>query len=65
MHMLLPIFTTIHKDVVFPGVGVEIAVDRDAVIILQQLRNQHLDVVDRRKGFFDSVFILSVQIRSR
>ena len=43
----------------------EIAVDRDAVIILQQLRNQHLDVVDRRKGFFDSVFILSVEVRAR
>ena len=47
---LLPVFTAVHKHVVFPGVSMKITVDGDAVVVLQQLCYQGLDVIHRGEG---------------
>ena len=42
----------------------EVAVDGDAVVVLQQSSDQGLDMIDRGVGLLDSVLVLSVEISS-
>ena len=60
-----PVLTAVHEHVILPRGGVEVAVDGDAVVVLQQLGDQHLDVVHGGVGFLHRVFILPVEVSSR
>ena len=54
LEAFFPVFTAVHEDVVLPGVGVQVAVERDPDVILDQFAYELLHVVNCREGILNT-----------